>query len=95
MVSNLGLAASWISLHRDFSDHECPLQGGRLDVIRGRTIAALVYRRRKHVVSVALPASARWKSSDWAKLRRLTIKAEALWKKCDLEPKRKIPFGSA
>jgi anti-sigma factor RsiW len=37
---------------RDFSDRGFPLQGGRLDVIHGRAVAALVYRRRKHLVNL-------------------------------------------
>jgi anti-sigma factor RsiW len=37
---------------KDFSEQGFPLQGGRLDVIQGRTIAALVYGRRKHYVNL-------------------------------------------
>jgi anti-sigma factor (TIGR02949 family) len=37
---------------RDFAGQGFPLQGGRLDVVQGRTIAALVYGRHKHEVSV-------------------------------------------
>ena len=37
---------------RDFAADGFPLQGGRLEVVRGRASAALVYGRRKHLVSV-------------------------------------------
>jgi len=36
----------------DFAEQGFPLEGGRLDVVHGRTVAALVYARRKHLVSV-------------------------------------------
>jgi len=37
---------------RDFTDQGFPLQGGRIDVVHGRSVAALVYARRKHFVNV-------------------------------------------
>jgi mycothiol system anti-sigma-R factor len=37
---------------RDFADTGFPLIGGRIDAVRGRTVAALVYGRRKHIVNV-------------------------------------------
>jgi anti-sigma factor RsiW len=37
---------------RDFADRGFPLEGGRLDIIHGRATAALVYRRRKHLVNL-------------------------------------------
>jgi mycothiol system anti-sigma-R factor len=37
---------------QDFVNQGFPLQGGRLDVVRGRTVAVLVYARRKHLINV-------------------------------------------
>jgi anti-sigma factor RsiW len=39
---------------RDFADQGFPLQGGRLDVLHGRAIAALVYGRRRHLANVLI-----------------------------------------
>jgi anti-sigma factor RsiW len=37
---------------QDFADQGFPLQGGRIDVVHGQMVAALVYVRRKHFVNV-------------------------------------------
>jgi anti-sigma factor RsiW len=44
---------------RDFADQGFPLQGGCLDVVHGRTTAALVYGRCKHLVNVFI-----WPTSE-------------------------------
>ena len=43
---------------RDFAEQGFPLQGGRLEVVEGRSVAALVYGRRKHTINLFLWPSA-------------------------------------
>ncbi|HZV59707.1 MAG TPA: hypothetical protein VFF42_05150, partial [Candidatus Eremiobacteraceae bacterium] len=44
---------------RDFAEEGFPLQGGRLDALQGRTVAAIIYGRRKHEVNLFIYPSAR------------------------------------
>jgi anti-sigma factor RsiW len=37
---------------RDFEVQGFPLIGGRIDYVGGRLVAALVYRRRKHIINI-------------------------------------------
>ncbi|MGB2634469.1 MAG: anti-sigma factor [Candidatus Acidiferrum sp.] len=64
---------------RDFADQGFPLQGGRLDVVQGRTVAALVYGRHKHEVSTfiwpttetdAAPQSGSHQGYQWISWRK-------------------------
>lgn len=64
---------------RDFADRGFPLEGGRLDIVQGRTVAALVYGRRKHLINVfvwpdsqsnAAPRSGAQQGYQWIEWRK-------------------------
>jgi anti-sigma factor RsiW len=64
---------------QDFADQGFPLQGGRIDVVHGRSVAALVYGRRRHFVNVfiwptnekdAAPRSGSQQGYQWTEWRK-------------------------
>ena len=64
---------------RDFADQGFPLEGGRLDVVNGKTVAVLVYGRRQHKINVFIwptdlgdsePVSGSRLGYNWVEWRR-------------------------
>ncbi len=77
----------------DLSAEGFPLEGGRLDVLGGRPVAALVYRRRLHVINVFVwpaggegPAPPPTVSEDGYHLIPWTGSGMAHWAASDLDP---------
>lgn len=86
----------------DLSRQGFPLAGGRLDVIGGHSVAAIVYRRRLHLLNLfvrPLPAGqagGSWKvSKDSYNLVRWTDKGFEFWVISDLGPGELEQFGKA
>ena len=72
---------------RDLASDGFPLEGGRLDAISGRTVAVVVYARRKHVINVfmwpttkqdAAPSSGSRLGYNWVEWRREGIESIAV-----------------
>ena len=65
---------------QDFTDQGFPLQGGRIDVVHGRSVAVLVYGRRRHFLNVfiwpadekdsAAPRSGSQQGYQWTEWRK-------------------------
>lgn len=73
----------------DFTTEGFPLVGGRLDYIGGRSVAALVYRRRQHAINVFVwpatrPAGAEAISSRGYNLMRWTSAGLTYWTVSDV-----------
>jgi anti-sigma factor RsiW len=76
-----------------------PLIGGRLDYLGGRKVAALVYRRNKHVINVLIwpgttgPAAAAAESKQGYNLVRFECEGMTCWAVSDLNEGELRHFG--
>lgn len=75
----------------DFAAQGFPLVGGRVDVIGGKPVPVLVYKRRQHTISVTVTATASDDASasdaiDGTNVRRWTEGGLTYWAISDLNP---------
>jgi anti-sigma factor RsiW len=77
---------------RDFVAEGYPLQGGRLDVVQGRSVAVVVYARRKHLINVFVwpttgkdssPSAGSRLGYNWMRWRKGGME---MWAVSDLNP---------
>ncbi len=74
----------------DFSSEGFPLVGGRLDYLQHRSVAAVVYRRRQHVINLFIwPSDSstvgmRLESNNGYQLVHWTLRGTAYWAISDL-----------
>ncbi len=79
-----------------------PLKGGRLDYVGGRAVAALVYRRGKHIIDLYVWPQANGAGGSPAMTERhgynvvhWTWNGMALWAVSDVEPAQLLDFAKA
>ena len=85
---------------RDLAGKEFPLVGGRLDYIGGRSVAALVFQRHKHVINLFIwPAPekssepAAWPSRQGYNVIHWSADGMALWAVSDLNKTELLEFA--
>ncbi len=83
----------------DLADAGFPLEGGRLDYAGGRTVAALVYRRRKHAINVFLwPSEGRSDETEWNEngfhVLHWTRGGMTFWSVSDVDPAELRKFAT-
>ncbi|HVS34883.1 MAG TPA: anti-sigma factor [Gemmataceae bacterium] len=84
---------------KDFKDQEYPLEGGRLDYLNDRPVAALVYRRHKHVINLFVWPASEAEASPQATTRRgynllhWTQDGLHFWAVSDLNAEELAEFG--